>query len=95
MSLRFETQMRHADPVTLRRNGTRLQLVSPVSPRYAGARGSVRRSHWSCGKSQTRLSAFRQTGTVAGRTTIDGNRMPRTAAWLALFLALVGTLISA
>lgn len=95
MSLRFKTPMHHADPVHLRRNGTRLQPVSAVSPRYAGARGSVRRSHWSCGKSQTRLSAFRHTGTTAERTSVDGSRMPRTAAWLALFLALVGTLISA
>ena len=95
MSLRFDTQMRHADSVQLRRNGTRLQLVSSVSPRSAGARGSARRPNWSCGKSQTRLSAFRQTGIVAGQTTTDGSGMLRTAAWLTLFIALVGTLISA
>lgn len=98
MSIRFDTPMRFAESGHVRRNGTRLQLVSSVPRRDVGVRRSARRPHWSAGKSQTRLSAYRQTGIVersTGTMTGHGTGVLRKAAWLTLFAALASTLVSA
>ena len=98
MSIGFDTQMRSAQSGHLRRNGTRLQLVSSVPRRDGGIHRLARRPHWSAGKSQTRLTAYRQTGMVepsTGTISGGGTGVFRKAAWLTLFAALASTLVSA
>ena len=97
MSIQFDTQARSAESGYLRRNGTRLQLVSSAPRRDVGVRRSARRPHWSAGKSQTRLSAYRQPGILArsAETMTHGTGVLRKAAWLTLFAALASAFVSA